>query len=109
MKSIVLPPRGFANRRNRTLRPRIVQALRSHGRLNALELATLAYGPPRCGLRRGRQSSCTTAQLVATRRALRTLAARGRIVAIGRYRRWKLFTLQHRADGLSLIPSRGLA
>jgi hypothetical protein len=103
MKSMFLPAGGFTNRANRMLRPRIVEALDALGQLNALELAGLVYGPRRRALRRGRPAACTTAQLVATRRALRRLAAKGRVVSTGRYRRWKLYALKRSRDALASI------
>ena len=96
MNSTHLPSIGFANRRNRLLRSRIVRALNIQGQLSAFDLARIAYESPRRASRGGRPS--TPAQLVATRRALRRLAAKGRIVTIGRYRRRKLYVLKQCAE-----------
>jgi hypothetical protein len=102
MKSALSTPTGFANGANRMLRPRIVEALGDHGPLNAKQLARLVYGP-RIAVRLAPRRTCTNSELVSTRRALRRLAAKGRIVAIGRYRRWKLYTLGNRTDCLASI------
>jgi hypothetical protein len=102
MKSTLSPTKGFATRTNRMLRPRIVEALGNLGELNAWELAGVVYGPQRA-MRRGQSRACTNSQLVATRRALRRLRAKGVVVAAGRYRRRKFYVLKRNVGLLASI------
>jgi hypothetical protein len=94
-------PNQISLPRNRMLRPRILEALGNLGHLNALQLTGMVYGPRRARLRSS--TACTNSQLVATRRALRRLRAKGVVVAAGRYRRQKLYALKRHADALASI------
>jgi Fic family protein len=102
MKSTLSLTDGFAKRTNRMLRPRIVEALDNLGQLNAWELAGMVYGPRRA-MRRGQSRACTNSQLVATRRALRRLRAKGVVVAGGRRRRRKVYQLRRDAELLAAV------
>lgn len=85
---------GFANR-PRALRRCLLEILHSHSRdgLSAHDLAGIAYGR-RIIVRPGHRRNVTTAQLVATRRALRALIAKGRVEVLWRYRRWQVYSLR---------------
>jgi hypothetical protein len=83
--------RGFASR-PLALRRRIVEILGRRDQLTARDIASCAYGC-RIIIRPGHRH-VTSSQLVATRRALRALAAKGRIAVLYRRRRWKVFTLR---------------
>jgi hypothetical protein len=83
---------GFAYRPF-ALRRCIIEILRRRDRLTAHDMAGIAYGGRRLIVRPGHRRHVTSAQLVATRRALRALAAKGRIETRGRYRRRKSFGL----------------
>jgi hypothetical protein len=61
--------------------------------LNAHDLAGIVYGRTIL-VRPGHRRHVTTAQLVAVRRALRSLVRKGRIAALYRSRRWKVFVLR---------------
>lgn len=86
---------GSASQPNRRLRSRIVAMLRVHDGLTAWEIAASAYGR-RLIVRRGCHRTAPTARLWATRRALRRLVEKGRVVVVGRYRRRKLFAIAGR-------------
>ena len=88
---------GFANR-PLALRRRIVEILSRRDRLSARDIAGCAYGGRRLIVRPGHRKNVTVAQLVATRRALRALAAKGRIAVLHRRRRWKMFMLRREGD-----------
>jgi hypothetical protein len=66
--------------------------LREHDSLTAQEIASSAYGR-RLIVRRGWHWTATEAQLWATRRALRRLVDKGRIVVVGVHRRRKIFAI----------------
>jgi hypothetical protein len=85
------------------LRPRILEALGNLGQLNAMELASLVYGVRRGAPIRRLSTACTNSQLVATRRALRRLRAKGVVVIAGRCRRRKLYVLKRTAEALASI------
>jgi hypothetical protein len=83
--------RGFANQ-PLALRRAIVQILERRDMLTAADIAGCAYARRimvRPGWRR-----CTVSELVATRRALRALVAKGRVEVLYRRRHWKIFTLR---------------
>ena len=82
---------GFANR-PRALRRCVIEILSRRGRLTARDIAVAAYGR-RLVVWPGHCRYATTAQLVATRRALRALVAKGKVKVLHRYRRWKVFVL----------------
>jgi hypothetical protein len=81
---------GFANR-PLALRRCLLEILARRDRLTANDMAGIAYGR-RIIIRPGHRH-VTSSQLVATRRALRALAVKGRVEMRGRYRRQKLFGL----------------
>jgi hypothetical protein len=87
---------GFANRPF-ALRRCLFEILRRRDRLTAHDLAAIAYSR-RVIVRPGHRRHVTTAQLVATRRALRVLVAKGRVRLLYRYRRRKVFVLGCRSD-----------
>ena len=89
--------RGFAYRPF-ALRRCIIEILRRRDRLTAHDMAGIAYGGRRLIVRPGHRRHVTSSQLVATRRALRALAAKGRIEVLYRRRRWKTFTLRQGVD-----------
>jgi hypothetical protein len=93
MKSCFRPARGFATR-PLALRRCILEVLRRRDLLTAHDLAGIAYGGRRIIARPGHVRYVTSSQLVATRRALRALAAKGRIEVFKRRRRWKIFKLR---------------
>jgi hypothetical protein len=66
--------------------------LREQDGLSAWEIAASVYGR-RLIIRRGWHRTASKAQLWATRRALRGLIEKGRIVVRGRYRRRLLYSL----------------
>ena len=88
----MFPPNQVSLPRNRMLRPRILEALGNRGQLNAAELAGMVYGSRRT-MRSRPWVACTTARLVATRRALRRLVQKGKVVTTGRYRGRKRYCL----------------
>ncbi|WP_316205302.1 hypothetical protein [Bradyrhizobium sp. SZCCHNS3004] len=73
------------------LRRRIIEVLERAHRLTAFEIASSAYAERIVLDGRAR---CSTAQLVAVRRALRRLADRGHVVSHCRQRRWKMWERQ---------------
>ena len=85
--------RGFASR-PLALRRCLIEILARRDRLTAHDLAGIAYGGRRLIVRPGHCRQVTSAQLVATRRALRALAAKGRIEVLHRRRRRKVFMLR---------------
>ena len=95
---------GFAARPNRGLRSRIVAMLAEQDGLTAWEIAAIAY-QRRLVMRRGWYRTATEVQLVATRRALRRLVRKGRVVVTGRYRRRKVYALR-RVDQLETNEMR---
>jgi hypothetical protein len=101
MKPEFRPQMGSASRSNVLLRPRILENLRHLGQLTAFELAASVYRSP--GKRRPQSDSCSPAQLAATRRALRKLASKGKIVRLGRYRRRQHFGLIGHADPVASV------
>jgi hypothetical protein len=84
---------GFANRPF-ALRRRLLAILSRRNKLTAHDLAGIAYGGRRLIVRPGHRRHVTSSQLVAVRRALRRLAAKGRVQVLYRRRRWKIFTLR---------------
>jgi hypothetical protein len=88
---------GFANR-PLALRRCLIEILSRRDRLTAHDLAGIAYGGRRLIVRPGHRRHVTSSQLVATRRALRALAAKGRIEILRRRRRWKVFMLPSEVD-----------
>jgi hypothetical protein len=80
---------GFASR-PLALRRCLIQILVRRDRLTAHDLAGIAYGR-RLIVRPGHRRCATTAQLVATRRALRALVAKGKVRVLYRYRHRKVF------------------
>ncbi len=89
---------GFA-RQPLALRRSIIEVLGRRDRLTALDLAAACYGVKRIVVCPARDS-VSKAQLNSTRRALRALVAKGRVVALCRCRRWQIFIL------LKTSPSR---
>jgi hypothetical protein len=85
---------SFANR-PLALRRCLLDILKRRDRLTAHDLAGIAYGR-RIIVRPGHRRHVTAAQLVATRRALRALVAKGRVEVLYRYRHRKLFVLGKR-------------
>lgn len=83
--------RGFAHR-PLALRRCILELLGRRAMLSVHDLAAAAYSR-RGSIRPGWVRNVTTAQLVKVRDALRVLIAKGRIAIVGRYRRWRLFSL----------------
>jgi aspartate aminotransferase-like enzyme len=83
-------PTGFASRPNQRLRARILIALSRCETLSTAELAASVYGE-RLILRRGWHRTAPSAQLSATRRALRRLAREGLVVVAAVQRRRKVF------------------
>jgi hypothetical protein len=96
MKSLFDRKSGFANR-PRALRRCVIEILSRRGRLTARDIAVAAYGR-RLLVWPGHCRHATTAQLVATRRALRVLVAKDRVRVLYRYRRWKVFELMDGKD-----------
>jgi hypothetical protein len=82
---------GFANR-PLALRRCVIEILSRRGRLTARDIAVAAYGR-RLVVRPGHCRNVTTAELVATRRALRVLVVKDKVRVLYRFRRWKLFDL----------------
>jgi hypothetical protein len=85
--------RGFASR-PLALRRCLIEILSRRDRLTAHDLAGIAYGGRRLIVRPGHRREVTPSQLVAVRRALRRLVARGRVRVLLRRRRWKVFMLR---------------
>lgn len=86
------PRTRFANR-PRALRRCILELLGRRDRLTSHDLAAAAYGQ-RMLIRPGWVQNITPSQLVAVRRAVRSLVAKGRVEELNRYRRWKVFSLR---------------
>jgi hypothetical protein len=74
------------------LRRCLLEILGCRDWLTAHDLAGIAYGR-RIIVRPGHRRHVTSAQLVATRRALRALVAKGKVRVLCRYRRRKVFVL----------------
>ena len=87
---------GFANR-PLALRRCLLDILKRRDRLTAHDLAGIAYGR-RIIVWPGHRRNITSSQLVATRRALRTLVAKGRVEVLYRRRRWMIFALRQEVD-----------
>jgi hypothetical protein len=88
---------GFANRPF-ALRRCLIEILSRRDRLTARDLAGIAYGSRRLIVRPGHRRHVTSSQMVAVRRALRRLAAKGRVQVFYRRRRCKIFTLRQEVD-----------
>jgi hypothetical protein len=88
--------RGFANR-PLALRRSILEVLARRDRLTAHDIAGCAYAR-RLIVRPGHVRHVTPSQLVATRRALRALVTKGKVRALRRYRRRKVFSLRQDAE-----------
>jgi hypothetical protein len=82
---------GFAGQ-PLALRRCLVEILTRRDRLSAHDLAGVAYAR-RLVVRPGHRRHVTDAQLVATRRALRRLVAKGKVRVLYRYRHRKIFEL----------------
>lgn len=89
------PTRGFAGR-PLALRRAVLEVLERRPGQTSGEIAgcVYSYGRPmaRPGWRR-----CTISELSSTRRALRRLVARGRVMVLHRQRRWKIYQLTEKA------------
>jgi hypothetical protein len=92
---------GSAACPNRGLRAKIVTVLAKHDGLTAWEIAANVY-QRRLIVRRSWYRTATEAQLGATRRALRRLVKKGRVIVIGRDRRKKVYALPNRIRSLPI-------
>jgi hypothetical protein len=85
---------GFAGQ-PLALRRAVLEILGRRGWLTAADIAAAVYSR-RIMIRTPAWRRPTTSELVSVRRALRCLAAKGRVVVDGRYRRRKIFRLVER-------------